>query len=101
MRMYNPPHPGEIIKSLWLDECNISVRTLAKYLDVSPSTIARIINGKADITPEMSIRLSKVLGRTPESWLAMQDNYSLWKIEQQHDFSKLIKLNSPCVSAIV
>lgn len=94
MRMYNPPHPGEVIKNMWLDELNISVRQLAKYLNVSPSTVARLINGEADISPEMAIRLSKVLGRTPQSWLAMQDNYSVWQIEQKKDFSQLTKIDS-------
>ncbi|XKM14110.1 HigA family addiction module antitoxin [Orbaceae bacterium ac157xtp] len=93
MKMYNPPHPGEVIKNLWLDELNIRIRQLAQSLNVAPSTIARLINGKADVSPEMAIRLSKVLGRTPQSWLAMQDNYSVWKLEQQKDFSQLSRLD--------
>ncbi|MCA1771946.1 MAG: HigA family addiction module antidote protein [Halomonas sp.] len=40
---------------------------------VSPSTLSRLLKGDSGISPEMSLRLSKVLGRTPESWLAMQD----------------------------
>lgn len=63
MKMYNPPHPGEIIKNIWFDELHIIVRQFAKHLDAAPSTITRLINGKTDISPEMAIRLSRVLGR--------------------------------------
>lgn len=47
-------------------------------LKVSPSTFLRLIKGQSNVTPEMALRLSKGLGRSPESWLAMQDNYNLW-----------------------
>jgi len=93
MKMHNPPHPGEIIKSMWLDELNISARQLANCLNVAPSTVTRLINTKSDVTPDMAIRLSKVLGRTPQSWLIMQANYNLWHVEQAYDFSNVCKLN--------
>ncbi len=78
MKMYNPPHPGEFIKEVYLDELDISERTVALKLNVSPSTLNRLVQGKSTLTPEMALRLSKTLGRTPESWLAMQDKHSLW-----------------------
>jgi len=56
MKMHNPPHPGEIIKNMWLDELNISARQLANCLNVAPSTVTRlIINTKSDITPDMAV----------------------------------------------
>ena len=45
--------------------------------------ITRIITGKSGISPEMSLRLSKALGRSPESWLAMQHSYDLWQAEKR------------------
>ncbi|TNC80601.1 MAG: addiction module antidote protein, HigA family, partial [Oleiphilus sp.] len=50
--------------------------------DVASSTLNRILKGQSGITPEMALRLSKAVGRTPESWLAMQDNYDLWQAKQ-------------------
>ncbi len=50
----------------------MSVPTLAKNLGVAPSTLSRIVTGKSGVSPEMALRLSKALGRSPESWLAMQ-----------------------------
>lgn len=77
MAMHNPPHPGEFIREVYLEPFGISSRQLASSLGVSPSTLSRLLKGSSGISPEMSLRLSKVLGRTPESWLAMQDMYDL------------------------
>jgi addiction module HigA family antidote len=77
MTMHNPPHPGEFIRKVYLEPLGISSRQLASSLKVSPSTLSRLLKGDSGISPEMSLRLSKVLGRSPESWLAMQDKYDL------------------------
>lgn len=89
MSMHNPPHPGEFIKEIYLNPFGWSVRKIAKYLSVAPSTFNRLLNGESNISPEMALRLSKVLGRSPESWLSMQDNYSLWIAKQKIDLNDL------------
>ncbi|MBL1243540.1 MAG: HigA family addiction module antidote protein [Sulfurimonas sp.] len=83
MKMHNPPHPGKFIKEVYLDELGISEREVALKLKVAPSTLNRLVKGKTSLTPEMALRLSITLGRTPESWLQMQDNYSLWAISKE------------------
>ena len=83
MAMYNPPHPGEFITDIYLEPNGISGRELAVKLDVAPSTLSRILKGTSRITPEMALRLSKAIGRSPESWLAMQDSHDLW-VARQH-----------------
>jgi addiction module HigA family antidote len=75
--MHNPPHPGDFIREVYLEPFGISSRQLASSLGVSPSTLSRLLKGDSGISPEMALRLSKVLGRTPESWLAMQGIYDL------------------------
>lgn len=92
MSMHNPPHPGEFIKEVYLEPYNLSSRKVAKNLGVSPSTFVRLLSGDSNISPEMALRLSQVLGRSPESWLAMQDNYSLWVARQKVDLSKVEKI---------
>lgn len=87
MTMHNPPHPGEFIREVYLAPYEISVRGLAESLGVSASTLARIINGQSGISPEMALRLSKAVGRSAESWLAMQHNYDLWKAKQCTDLT--------------
>jgi addiction module HigA family antidote len=83
--MHNPPHPGEFIQDVYLVPFELSVRRLAGSLGVAASTLNRIINGQSGISPEMALRLSKALGRSPESWLAMQHNYDLWHAKQRTD----------------
>lgn len=58
MQMYNPPHPGEIIKELCLEPLGLTVTRAAEALGVSRKTLSAILNGRAGISPEMAIRLS-------------------------------------------
>lgn len=78
MRMRNPPHPGEIIKSLCLEPLGVSVTGAAKALGVSRKTLSAILNGRAGISPEMAVRLSIAFGTSAESWLNQQTQYDLW-----------------------
>jgi addiction module HigA family antidote len=78
MAMYNPPHPGEFINDVYLEPNKVTARELAAVLAVSPSTLHRVLNGMSGVSPAMALRLSKALGRSAESWLAMQSNYDLW-----------------------
>lgn len=82
-------HPGEYISEAYLEPLGLSHTDLASRLNVSVSTISRIINGKADVSPSMALRLSHVLGRSPESWLAMQAAHSLNEAKLLIDTSKL------------
>jgi addiction module HigA family antidote len=93
MAMHNPPHPGEFITDVYLEPHGISGRELAGKLDVAPSTLSRILSGTSRISPEMALRLSKALGRSPESWLAMQDAHDLWNARQHVDLRKVGKLD--------
>ncbi len=74
------------------DPFGLSVRFLAKHLEVAPSTLNRVIAGDSGVSPEMAKRLSATVGRTAESWLVMQAQYDLWVTEQPKlkriDFSK-------------
>ncbi len=93
MGMHNPPHPGEFIRETYVHPFEISVRALAENLGVSPSTLNRLFNEQSGVSPGMALRLSKALGRTPESWLAMQFNYDLWNARKTTDLSEVQKVN--------
>ena len=92
MPMHNPPHPGEFIREVYITPFDISARQVAESLGVSASTLNRLLNGDSNISPEMALRLSKALGRTPESWLAMQDQYDLWHARRRVDLKQVRKL---------
>jgi addiction module HigA family antidote len=89
MAMHNPPHPGEFITSVYLEPNGVSGRELSTKLGVSASTLNRILTGKSGITPEMALRLSKCLGRSPESWLALQHGYDLWNAKKNVDLKSV------------
>ncbi len=95
MTMYNPPHPGEFIKEVYLEPLGVSPRSVALRLKVSPSTFSRIVKGQSAISPGMALRLSKCLGRSPESWLLMQDSYDLWQAKQTLDLADVEPLTVP------
>jgi addiction module HigA family antidote len=83
MAMKNPPHPGRSIKDACLEPLKLSVTEGAKILGVSRQALNNVVNGKAAISPEMAVRLSKAFGSTPETWLQMQLNYDLAQVRQK------------------
>ncbi|MCH9737604.1 MAG: HigA family addiction module antidote protein [Actinomycetia bacterium] len=91
--MHNPLRPGEFISSVYLEPSGVSGRELATNLDVAPSTLNRILNVTSQVSPEMALRLSKALGRTPESWLIMQDAYDLWQARKIVKLSRVKQLD--------
>jgi addiction module HigA family antidote len=97
MTMHNPPHPGAFITAVYLEPNGLSARELAVKLDVAASTLNRILRGSSGISPEMALRLAKALGRSPESWLAMQDNYDLWEAKQRVDLQDVDKIRLTAV----
>jgi len=92
MSMYDPPHPGEFIREVYLEPLGLSHRTVAAKLKVAPSTFNRLIRGRSNISPEMALRLSKTLRRSPESWLIMQNNYTLWQARHKTNLDDVEKL---------
>jgi addiction module HigA family antidote len=94
MKMHNPPHPGEVLKELCLEPLGLSVTRAAEALGVSRKTLSAILNGRAGISPEMALRLSKAFGTSPESWLNQQMHYELWVTEQSVGKLEVEKLSA-------
>jgi addiction module HigA family antidote len=84
----NPMHPGAFIKRVYLEPHDIGSNELARQLKVSTGLVSRLINEKTGVSSEMALKLSKVLGRSAESWLLMQDNYDLWQAKKVVDLSE-------------
>jgi addiction module HigA family antidote len=82
--MFNPPHPGSILKEDVLPELGISVTEAAIQLGVSRVALSRVINGRAGISAEMAIRLEAWMNDpTAETWVRMQAEYDLWQVRQK------------------
>ncbi len=93
MAMHNPPHPGEFIQTTYMEPFDLSCRFLAAKLNVAASTLNRVLKKQSGVSPEMALRLSKSLGRSPESWLAMQDAYDLWQAKKRVRLGSVHKVN--------
>ena len=98
MAMHNPPHPGEFIRETYIEPFDISIRSLAESLGVAASTLTRVVAERSAVSPEMALRLSKSVGRSPESWLAMQDNYDLWQARKSADLAKVRKIQFDAIA---
>ena len=83
MTMHDPAHPGEMLKELCLEPLNLTVTEVARTLGVARKTLSELVNGKAGISPEMAIRLSKAFKTTPEFWMNLQQQYDLWHAQQK------------------
>ena len=83
MSMHNPPHPGEIVRWDCLEPLGLTVTRAAQGLGVSRQALSSLINGKADLSVEMALRLSRAFGSSPETWLGLQTAYDLWQIRER------------------
>ena len=83
MPMHNPPHPGLTVRHDCLEPLGLTVTEGAKVLGVTRQALNNLVNGKAGISPEMAVRLSKAFGATPETWLRLQMAYDLAQVRQQ------------------
>ena len=81
-RMFNPPHPGEVLRDGVVEGTGMTVTNLADRLGVTRVALSRVLNGKAGISAGMAVRLAAALGGSAESWLHMQANYDLWHAER-------------------
>lgn len=80
-----PTHPGSILREDVLPALAMTQIEFARRLGVSRLTVSDLIHEKRALTPEMAARLGKLLGTSPESWLAMQAALDLWEINQDPD----------------
>jgi addiction module HigA family antidote len=77
--MFNPPHPGRIVKEA-LEAIPMTVTDFAAHIGVSRVTLSRVLNCRAGVTAEMSIKLSQAFGQNqPDIWFLMQSDYDFWQ----------------------
>lgn len=76
-RMFNPPHPGEVLRDGVFRDSGITVTSFAQRIGVTRVTLSNLLNGKSGVSSDMAVRLAAALGGSPESWLYMQAQYDL------------------------
>ena len=92
MRMKSPPHLGRIIRQECIEPLGLTVTEAAERLGVTRQALNNLVNGKAGISPEMSIRLSKAFGSSPEVWLGLQMEYDLAQAEKESGHIKVRRI---------
>lgn len=91
MRMHNPPHPGRIIKEA-IQAIPMSVTGFAAHIGVSRVALSRVLNEKAAITPEMSIKISEAFGQdSPDIWFNLQNDYDFWQVSSARPRRKKVE----------
>ena len=79
-----PSHPGALIRNVILPETGLTISDLAQRCGIARNTMSKVVNERGDVTGDIAIRLSRVLGSTPRFWLGMQSRLNLWKLEQSN-----------------
>ena len=92
--MYNPPHPGGVVRRQCLAPLGLSVTRAAQGLGVTRQALSDLVNEKAGISVEMAFRLSKAFGSSPETWLGMQMAYDLWQARPHAEHLTVEKLTA-------
>ena len=80
-RMFNPPHPGEVLREFLPDD--MTIEEVAHRLAISRVQLSRILNGRSAISADMAIRIGLLTNTTPESWLSGQMKWDLWRAAQK------------------
>ena len=78
-----PTHPGAVLREDIMPELGITQAVLASHLGVSRLTVSELLHEKQGLTAEMAVRVSKVVGGSPESWLRMQEALDIWQAEMK------------------
>lgn len=90
MEMYNPAHPGEVLREMYIKPLGLTITEAAQRLGVPRQRLSQIVNGKASISPDMALRLAKAFENTsPQFWLNMQNQYDLWQARNSVDLSNV------------
>ena len=96
--MKNPPHPGLSVRHDCLEPLELSVTNGAKVLGVTRQALNNLVNGKAGISPEMAVRLSKAFGSSAEAWLGMQTDYDLAQVRKNEGQIKVQRVARPALA---
>jgi len=83
MEMYNPSHPGKILKEVYLKDYNLTVTAFALRIGVARNTASELLNGRSGVSAAMALKLAKAFKTTPQFWLNLQTQYDLFIARQK------------------
>jgi antitoxin HigA-1 len=91
MPMKTPPHPGDFIRTEIIEPAGLSVTETAKALQVSRPALSSLLNGRADLSGEMALRIEKAFGVKMDTLMRMQSNYDIAKTRSREKEIKGIR----------
>lgn len=91
MEMFNPPHPGEIIREDCLEPLKLTVTAAAEWLGISRQSLSEVLNGHNGVSADMAIKLEQAGWSTAETWLSAQAAYDLWQAKQRAGTMKRVE----------
>ncbi len=94
-----PTHPGAVLREDVLPGLGVSQSKLAELMGVSRLSVSQLIHEHRSLTPDMAMRLERLLGTSAESWLRMQEAVDLWEARQQPEKFATIKRLQPLAAA--
>ena len=85
MPMFNPPHPGELIRTEIIEPLGLSVTAAARVLGVSRPALSSVLNGRADLSGEMALRIEKAFGPKMDTLMRMQSAYDIARTRKRQN----------------
>ena len=85
MRMLNPPHPGDFIRTEIIEPVGLNVTGAAKVLGVTRPAFSSLLNGRSSLSPEMALRIEKAFGPKMDTLLRMQTSYDIARTRKQEN----------------
>lgn len=80
--MFDPPHPGEILKEEYIKPLGLTITQTARNLGVTRKALSDLVNEKSGISPIMALRLARAFNTSAGMWINMQADYDLWQAKQ-------------------
>ena len=77
-----PTHPGAVLREDMLPALDMTQTEFARRLGVSRLTVSELLLEKRGLSPEIAVRIGRLLNTSPESWLRMQEALDLWRVNQ-------------------
>lgn len=84
-----PTSPGELLREDVLPSLGRSKAEIARLLGISRQSLYDILDEKQPVTPQMALRLGKLLGNGPDLWINMQRARDLWEARQSIDIDAI------------
>ena len=99
MPLYNPPHPGDFIKTEIVEAYDLTVTRAAEILNVARSTLSNLLNEHADLTGDMALRIEKAFGVPMDTLMRMQNAYDIFQTRGRADTIRIKRYEAPALRA--